>query len=162
MRLVLTRDQLAQIHAALERAYPEEGCGVLLGRGDGTREVAEVLAFENTREDSRENRYLLAPEQVLAAERRARERSLDVVAFFHSHPDHPARPSAFDLEHAWPWYDYVIVGVARGRADATTAWRLREDRAAFDQVEVAIVAEHAAPAGHVGRDVHDAPGERAS
>lgn len=162
MRLVLSRARLAEVHAALERAYPEEGCGVLLGRGDGTRQVAEVMAFENTREDSRANRYLIAPEQVLAAERRAREQALDVVAFFHSHPDHPARPSAFDLEHAWPWYDYVIVSVARGRARATTAWRLREDRAAFEEVEVAIVAEHAAPAGNVGRAVHDAPEERAS
>ncbi|HET7224497.1 MAG TPA: M67 family metallopeptidase [Candidatus Eisenbacteria bacterium] len=146
MRLELSRDQLAQIHAALERAYPDEGCGVLLGRGDGARQVAEVMAFENTREDSRANRYLIAPGQVLEAERRARAQALDVVAFFHSHPDHPARPSAFDLEHAWPWYDYVIVGVVRGRAEATTAWRLRDDRAAFDEVEVAIVAPHAARA----------------
>jgi len=141
MSLALTSAQHAQIAAALERAYPEEGCGVLIGRAVGdAREVVEVLAFENQRADSRANRYLIAPEQVLAAERRARDLGLDVVAFFHSHPDHPARPSAFDLEHAWPWYDYLIVGVEQGRARQATAWRLREDRSAFDETPVRVGA----------------------
>lgn len=141
MSLVLTRAQLDTIHVALERAYPEEGCGVLVGRVDGAaREVVEVLAFENQRADSRANRYLIAPEQFLAAERRALELGRDVVAFFHSHPDHPARPSAFDLEQAWPWYDYLIVAVAHGRAAEATAWRLRDDRSAFDETPVRVVA----------------------
>jgi proteasome lid subunit RPN8/RPN11 len=139
--LTLTPAQRAEIDAALERAYPEEGCGVLIGRErEGAREVVEVLAFENRRADSRGNRYLIAPEQVLAAERRARDLGLDVIAFYHSHPDHPARPSAFDLEHAWPWYDYLIVGVEHGRARVATAWRLREDRSAFDETPVQVEA----------------------
>ena len=146
MSLVLSAAQRAAIHAALERAYPEEGCGVLLGRvATDRRDVLEVLPFENRREDSRANRYLIAPEQFLAAERRARELGCDVIAFFHSHPDHPARPSAFDLEHAWPWYDYLIVAVEQGRAGRASAWRLREDRSAFDEVAIAVGAP--APSG---------------
>jgi proteasome lid subunit RPN8/RPN11 len=124
---------LAHIHAEMSLAYPEEGCGVLLGRdADPTREVVRAVTLVNTLEDARHRRYAISPEQFLAAERAAREAGLDVVGFFHSHPDHPAQPSAFDLEHAWPWYSYVIVSVAHGRAADTTSWRLREDRSAFE------------------------------
>jgi proteasome lid subunit RPN8/RPN11 len=121
------------IRAHLVRAYPEEGCGVLLGRDLGSERIVErTLALDNQRADSRHNRYLLSPEQLLAAEREARAVALDVVGFFHSHPDHPARPSAFDLEHAWPYYSYLIVGVERGRAAEARSWRLADDRSRFD------------------------------
>ena len=122
-----------QIHAHLCRVYPEEGCGVLLGReAGGTRVIERVHPFENRREDSRHDRYLIAPEELLAAEREGREAGLDVVGFFHSHPDHPASPSAFDLEHAWPYYSYLIVSVERGRVADARSWRLAADRSRFD------------------------------
>ena len=122
-----------RIHQDLARAYPEEGCGVLLGRELGeTREVVRAVTFDNQRDDSRRNRYLISPEQFLAADRAARDEGLDVLGFFHSHPDHPARPSEFDRENAWPWYSYVIVSVLQGRAADTTCWRLAEDRSRFE------------------------------
>jgi proteasome lid subunit RPN8/RPN11 len=125
--------QAGQIHAHLCRAYPEEGCGVLLGRDGGEARVIErVLPFQNTRSEERERRYLIAPEQLLSAEREAREAGLDVVGFFHSHPDHPAVPSAFDLEHAWPYYSYLIVSVERGKVADATSWRLAADRSGFE------------------------------
>ena len=131
--LRLRAKQTEQIRAHLCRAYPEEGCGVLLGReAGGTRSVERALPFENRREDSRHDRYLIAPEQFLTAEQEGRGAGLDVVGFFHSHPDHPAAPSAFDLEHAWPYYSYLIVSVERGRAAATRAWRLAPDRSRFE------------------------------
>jgi proteasome lid subunit RPN8/RPN11 len=124
--------ELEQIHAHLTRVYPEEGCGVMLGRESGdAREVERVMAFENRREDSRHNRYTISPEQFLQAERAGREGGLDVLGFFHSHPDHPPRPSAFDLENAWPYYSYMIVSVARGTVTETRAWRLADDRSRF-------------------------------
>ena len=93
MSLRLRASLTDQIHAELCRVYPEEGCGVLVGRDlGGAREVERAIAFENRREDSRHNRYLIAPEQFLAAEKQARAAGLDVIGFFHSHPDHPARP----------------------------------------------------------------------
>jgi proteasome lid subunit RPN8/RPN11 len=122
-----------RVHAHLCRAYPEEGCGVLLGRDEGAmRTVERVVEFENQREDSRRNRYLISPEQLLTVEREAREEGLDVLGFFHSHPDHPAMPSAFDLEHAWPYYSYLIVSVERGRVADARAWRLAPDRSRFE------------------------------
>jgi len=140
---LLMRAKLAeQIHSHLCSTYPEEGCGVMLGRDASEgREVVRILALENAREDSRGNRYVIAPEDVLAAEREARAAGLDVVGFYHSHPDHPARPSAFDLEHAWPYYSYVIVSVERGRAADVQGWRLAEDRSAFVRETIEILPE---------------------
>jgi proteasome lid subunit RPN8/RPN11 len=135
-----------EIHAHLCAAYPEEGCGVLLGReAGGARVIERVVPFENRRADERDHRYLIAPEQLLEAEREAREAGLDVVGFFHSHPDHAAAPSAFDLEHAWPYYSYLIVSVAQGRAAEARSWRLAADRSRFEPE--ALEAMHAeAPA----------------
>jgi proteasome lid subunit RPN8/RPN11 len=138
-RLCLTAELEREIHRHLAAAYPEEGCGVMLGRdGHDERRVVQVLGFENQRRDGRANRYLIDPEQLLAAEKQARAAGLDVLGIFHSHPDHPARPSTFDLEHAWPYYSYVIVSVARGRVADQTSWRLREDRSGFDPESLAI------------------------
>lgn len=146
MTLRLPTRVAAEIHAELCRAYPEEGCGVLLGtEGSGRRDVVRAVPLGNQREDSRGNRYVISPEQFLAAERAARRDGLDVLGFFHSHPDHPARPSAFDLEHAWPWYSYLIVSVERGRAGDTTAWRLLEDRSRFAPEAVEVAGDGAPP-----------------
>ena len=129
------------VHSHLCRAYPEEGCGVLLGREThGDREIERVIGFENVREDSRNNRYLIAPEQFLAAEREARKDGLDVIGFFHSHPDHPSRPSTFDLEHAWPFYSYLIVSVERGKVLDAHSWRLTEDRSRFEPEDLMLDA----------------------
>lgn len=135
MPLELTPDHVRAIERHGELTYPHECCGFLLGRAEaGARRVAEVLQVENAREsESRHNRYLITPEDFLRAEQAARARKLDVVGFYHSHPDVEARPSAFDTEHAWPWYAYVIVSVQQGRADHVRAWLLRDDRSQFDE-----------------------------
>ena len=122
-----------EIHAHLCSTYPEEGCGVLLGRESGeARLIERVVPFENRRTGQRDHRYLIAPEQILVAERDGRAAGLDVLGFFHSHPDHPAAPSAFDLEHAWPYYSYLIVSVEQGRVADARSWRLAADRSRFD------------------------------
>ena len=144
MTLRLTASLATTIHAAMAAAYPEEGCGVLVGRdASDARWIERAITLGNAREDSRVNRYLISPEQLLAADRDARAQGLDVVGFFHSHPDHPARPSAYDLEHAWPYYSYVIVSVQGGSVVDTTAWRLREDRSQFDAEPIEIVRDAA-------------------
>ncbi len=96
--------------------------------------MIEAVALTNVREADRHRRYLIAPDDVLALERRAAAADLEVVGYFHSHPDAPARPSAFDREHAWPWYVYLIVSIAEGRATEARAWRLSPDREGFDAV----------------------------
>jgi proteasome lid subunit RPN8/RPN11 len=136
-RLVISAGHLhtAGRHAAT--SYPDECCGVLIGRilGDSTV-VERLLSVDNERNESRHNRYLINPETVLAAHKEARALGLDVVGYYHSHPDHPARPSEFDREHAWPGVSYLIVSVEKGSVADARSWRLADDREKFDEEEI--------------------------
>lgn len=110
--------------------YPHECCGALLGKdqnGEG-REIVAVLKLANQRDDSPRNRFSVAPRDVIDADKAAQANGLEVVGWYHSHPDHPAKPSQYDREHAWPWYSYVILKVEKGAAREMTSWRLNEDR----------------------------------
>ncbi len=141
MSVKLNAAQMTAIARHGEQAYPYEGCGLLLGREvDGYKIVEEILPVENAREsDAQHNRYLIPPDAVLKGERLAAQKGLDVIGFFHSHPDHPERPSDFDREHAWPWYVYLITSVQQRRAMNTAAWTLVEDRTKFNTEELEIV-----------------------
>lgn len=120
-----------------EQTYPHECCGFMLGRVvDGTKIIEEVKAVENARLDSPRNRYLIPPDEVVRGDRYARERGLDILGFYHSHPNVAARPSEFDREHAWPWYSYVIVSVQEGAAAELHSWVLRDDRSQFEPEEI--------------------------
>jgi len=138
MSIELTSEHLTTIVQNGERAYPFEGCGFLLGREvSGRKVVQEILPVDNAREsEAQHNRYLIPPEAVVQAEQAAAHKGLDIVGFFHSHPDHPERPSEFDREHAWPWYSYLITSVQKGQGVATAAWTLSEDRSAFYSEEL--------------------------
>jgi proteasome lid subunit RPN8/RPN11 len=130
------------------RTYPEECCGFLLGEERGvTTRVDRVVPAANERQDSRHNRFVMSPETVLAAHKEARAAGLSVVGYYHSHPDHPAEPSEFDREHAWPGLSYLIVAVRRGQVDRARSWRLRDDRERFQEEDLASVPEHSASAG---------------
>jgi proteasome lid subunit RPN8/RPN11 len=131
--LEMSEELLQRIRQHGARAYPNECCGALLGRADGERKrVVDLLPLDNRREgEAARTRFLVTAEDYRSAEQAARERRLEIVGFYHSHPDHPARPSEFDREHAWPWYSYVVVRVAQGRAQEATSWVLAEDRSQF-------------------------------
>ena len=140
MTLKISSELLDGIRSHGRSTYPEECCGLLLGEAEGTaKSVRDLRAMRNTREDSPKNRYLIDPRELLDAEREARARKLDIVGVYHSHPDHPARPSEFDREHAFPWYSYIVVRVAVGEPGELTSWVLRDDRSAFDAEEIEIL-----------------------
>jgi proteasome lid subunit RPN8/RPN11 len=136
--------------------YPCECCGVLLGKANGElKQVTDVVALKNLRHDARHaqellpvddpaketdrNRFLIDPLDQLQVEKDARARGLEVLGYYHSHPDHPASPSIYDREHAWPWYSYVIVSVERGIARDLTCWVLAEDVGTFYPEPVEVV-----------------------
>jgi len=134
MTLILPPDLLQAIHAHGEAAYPEAGAGLLLGLVDGEiKRVRQLLPLANSREDAaRHNRYLLTAEDYMRGEEFAIQHGLDVLGVFHSHPDHPNRPSEFDREWAMPWFSYLITSVHNAEAVESRSWLLRADRSAFD------------------------------
>jgi proteasome lid subunit RPN8/RPN11 len=124
------------------RDYPYECCGLLLGRyGENGKLVKETYPISNAREESaKRNRFLIKPEELLRGERYALDRDLEVVGFYHSHPDSPAVPSQYDLEHAWPTYSYIIVSTSPEQARDLFSWEQEPDRSRFNEEEIRISA----------------------
>lgn len=154
--LKLNQRQIEAIRAHGRREYPNECCGVLIGASnEALKEVREVVPLKNLRLDSEtaqkllpvsdpgieseRNRFLIDPKDQLRVEKEARARGLEVLGYYHSHPDHPARPSNYDREHAWPWYSYVILSVERGEAKDLTCWVLSHDRTRYDSEPMEVV-----------------------
>ena len=140
-------DEAIRLHG--QETYPHECCGALVGR-DGR--VTATVALPNTTEEGPRRRFLVRPSDYRLAEQRATELGGELLGFYHSHPDHPARPSQYDLDHAWPNFAYIIVAVAgdglpRRSADLSgqsptgdgakagdmTVWFLKDDRSSFDE-----------------------------
>ncbi len=143
--LKLHSDHLQAMQTHAESTYPEECCGLLLGhlRGD-VKTLVEVLPTQNSwgdegvddfqaiessaqRKSSKRNRFSIAPKVMLQAQKDARDRNLDIIGIFHSHPDHPAVPSEFDRAIAWQQYSYIIVSVQQGKACDLKSWSLNDE-----------------------------------
>lgn len=116
--------------------YPHECCGALVGRD---REVTGTVPLPNMTDEGPRRRFLVRPSDYQQAERAADGAGAELLGFYHSHPDHPARPSQYDLDHAWPNFSYIIVSVASGVAQDVRSWKLREDRSAFDEEALLVL-----------------------
>jgi proteasome lid subunit RPN8/RPN11 len=124
-----------------EAAYPAECCGAMVGRAEGAaKEVLRLSPVVNRRTDD-PHRYLIAPDDLRRLEREVREAGQEIVGYYHSHPDHPARPSAFDAEHAWPWYSYLIVRIDRGRGADMASWVLDDERPLMHPESLDVLSE---------------------
>ena len=135
--LKLSSELAARINAHLEKAYPGEGAGFLLGV-DG--DVQDVLPLDNAREEeARHNRFLITPEDYLKAEMKAAGLGVDLIGVFHSHPDCPNVPSEYDREWAQPFFSYIITRVDEGKVVSHRSWRLIEDRTKYDEEEIEII-----------------------
>lgn len=137
--LLLTKNQLDELFNIVERAYPEEGCGALLGHRDGDRSVVEeVVSLDNSSGDDKTVRYEIDSRDLFGLLKRERETDQKILGFFHSHPNHPAMPSQTDIQNSWPGYCYVIVSVNNASAHQWTTWRFREDASEFDIEDVCV------------------------
>ena len=156
MGLRIREQEIDAIRRHGARDYPNECCGVLVGEAEeAEKQVREALPLKNLRTDhelaqkllplespgseSEKNRFLIDPREQIRVEKEARARGLEVVGFYHSHPDHPARPSKYDRDHAWPWYSYIILSVEKGEPRDLTSWVLTEDRERFDPELVEVL-----------------------
>lgn len=134
MKLIVPAEVEQAMRAHAREAYPDECCGALLGTETAeARYIQQVVRLENERTDERRRRFYISPQQVLQVERYARAQGLELLGFYHSHPDHPATPSEYDRQHALPYYSYPIVSVQQGEPHEMRSWRLRDDRSGFDE-----------------------------
>jgi len=139
--LILSPAEEKIIRTDGEKAYPNECCGFLIGEVDkaGVKTVKSAQAINNAREDGEQyHRFLIKPEDMMKAEQTARSMKLDVIGFYHSHPDHPSAPSDYDRDHALPFYSYVIISVKQGKADKLTSWELTPDRSKFTEEQIGL------------------------
>jgi proteasome lid subunit RPN8/RPN11 len=159
LELGISAELAEKIRECGVETYPHECCGALLGRDSGvvghsgpvtsgkrvSREVLALFPLVNRRDDSPRNRFSVTADDVREAEKFASAQRLEVIGWYHSHPDHPARPSDYDRDHAWPWYSYIIVSVHAGVPQDMTSWRLKDDRSGY--LEEKIEALKASTAG---------------
>ena len=127
----LAAEAEAEIRRHASETYPNECCGALIASNGA---IVEAYRLPNTTAEGPRRRFRIGPDDYRLAEARARERSGNLAGFYHSHPDHPARPSQHDLEHAWPNLTYVIVAVQEGTPADLKSWRLLEDRSGFEEI----------------------------
>ncbi|HEY6803453.1 MAG TPA: M67 family metallopeptidase [Pyrinomonadaceae bacterium] len=135
----ISEDNLNVIRAHGEQDWPYECCGLLIGRfdSDGSKTTLETFPISNAREETaKRNRFLIEPEELMRGERYAASKQLDVVGFYHSHPQSPAVPSQYDLDHAWPTYSYIIVSVIDSKAGDLFSWEQEPDRSKFNSEEI--------------------------
>jgi len=142
--LVLTKAHSEQIDAEGAAAYPNECCGIIFGRdvagnGPTLRSVERLEPVANEFDAAEQyHRFSITPKTLMDAEKRAGQNGELVLGFYHSHPEHPARPSEYDREHAWPFYSYIIVAISKGQATDMTCWVLDEQTEAFQKQEITI------------------------
>ncbi|MEO6457064.1 MAG: M67 family metallopeptidase [Chloroflexia bacterium] len=144
MTLYLEECAKDSITMQAEGGYPDEICGILLGREvDGRRVIHNTMPIENAFDEGEQyHRFLITPEAMFKAERLARYDRMDVLGIYHSHPDAPAQPSEYDRDHAaWTAWSYIIVSVERGHLTNLRAWKLREDRSIFDEEAIIMAVE---------------------
>ncbi len=140
MILLLGEELLREIRRYAEESYPEEGAGLILGkRGAQTQQATQLMPLANRSiNDAHRYRYRLDPQDMLAAELEAQRMGLDLLGVFHSHPDHPAEPSQYDMRWAFPWFSYMITSVREGKAQETRSWRLQQGRGRWSEERLVI------------------------
>ncbi len=139
MKLTLSADFARQIEREGAAAYPNECCGIIYGRdvAGSSRVVEKIVAVENAFEDAEKyHRFSITPKQLMDAEKTASAEGRLVLGFYHSHPDAPARPSEYDRQHAWPFYSYIIVSIAKGTAVDMTSWLLDDQTETFSRQDI--------------------------
>ena len=134
----IAEPHLTEMRAHGERDYPYECCGLMVGRFEDERKtIIETYAISNARqEEAKRNRFLIRPDELMRGEKYARDKGLDVVGSYHSHPDDRAVPSQYDLEHAWPTYSYIVMSIEKGRAVDLRSWEMESDRSRFNEEKI--------------------------
>lgn len=140
-KLLLPAKLARQIEQEGSTIYPDECCGIMYGRDTAEGRIVDRLepvanVFD---EAERYHRFSISPKQLMDAEKKAGDEGKLVLGFYHSHPDHPARPSEYDRQHGWPFYSYIIVSIAKGQPVDMTSWLLDEVTEVFSRQDIAEI-----------------------
>lgn len=141
--LRIPKTVIEQIYTHMEKTYPEEACGLIIGTvGKQNEKVAETFrSCKNLNQERSEDRYELDPKDMLSVQQECENKPWDIIGIYHSHPDHPSRPSKFDTDHAWHGYSYLIVSVNKGNVENMQSWELSEIENIFNEESVEIEGE---------------------
>ncbi|NIR50745.1 M67 family metallopeptidase [candidate division KSB1 bacterium] len=141
MALKIDKKHFELIKAYGEESYPNECCGFLFGKiRNGDKDVVSTMPANNAQMQSEQyHRFLIRPDVFLDNEKFAKKRGLEIIGFYHSHPNAAARPSKYDLDHAWPMYSYVIVSVSENKANDVTSWTLADERSQFKEEDIIVL-----------------------
>lgn len=136
--ITVAEDIFDKIIEDCETSYPHECCGALMG-GDGSEKIVRfVRKLTNINKERAGDRYEIDPKELLTAEKEAKKNGLGIVGFYHSHPDHPSRPSEFDRARGWPEYSYIIVAVEKGKFKDARSWTFTKDDEPFMEERLVI------------------------
>jgi len=139
MKLLINRDAYQQITDHAEETFPNECVGFFYGREEGElREIVLARGVNNSKDGDQRRRFEVDPLDYLAAEKFSEKNRLTLVGIYHSHPNHPARPSEHDLKQAVPFFSYIIVSVLEGKTDIVKSWQLNIETSQFDEEELEI------------------------
>lgn len=135
--IIINSKQMEAVFNHGKEGYPHEVCGIILGTCSGdTKKAVEIRKAGNLNTDRAHDRYEMDPKDLLAAEKEARELGIEVVGFYHTHPDHPDAPSEFDRQRAWPMYSYLIISVRDGKDVSIKSWQLNDETEKFEAEKI--------------------------
>ncbi|MHA2249049.1 MAG: Mov34/MPN/PAD-1 family protein [Candidatus Kariarchaeaceae archaeon] len=139
--LNISNEEIEKIKAHGEETFPEECCGVIIANTNNLQYIIESRPMRNTNAGSRNTRYNIDPLDLIKLEDELDRKNQTMLGIYHSHPNHPAKPSKFDLEHAWPNLSYIVLSVKDGKSIECTAWRLDKTRTSFEEESINICEE---------------------
>ncbi|MEM9675225.1 MAG: M67 family metallopeptidase [Bacteroidota bacterium] len=137
MTLKVSEEAQQVMQQDAEATYPNECCGFFYGQESNERTVTEAIPVQNSKEGDQRRRFEISPLDYMKAERYAAENGLSLLGVYHSHPDHPARPSEHDLKQAVPYFSYIIYSIREGKMADVTSWRLDEQGKEFEEEKIA-------------------------
>jgi proteasome lid subunit RPN8/RPN11 len=136
--LRIDKSNILAIENQVKKSYPFECCGLLIGTNTSEKKVVEVFPLHNKNTERTHDRYEIDGREFDKADRESSKKGLQIVGIYHSHPDHPSRPSAYDTDHAWAGYSYMIIAIEKGEKIDIRSWVFHEEEKQFHEEEIQV------------------------
>lgn len=141
MKVKITKNILEEMQGHAEKTFPNECCGFMFGEDSDKRIITTAMSVKNSKQGDRRRMYEISALDYINAEKYALENAITLLGVYHSHPNHPAKPSKYDLKQAVPYFSYVIISVMDGKEEKTTSWRLNQNEE-FEEEYITLLNNH--------------------